>query len=580
MTLSQKYLAFLARPSTGALADNASLHYITTLTSINDAAPIIKHLSVQEKLLKKKGEKVIGTVEGGNGLTLDVETTIEFVSGGGAYLPGLDDNFVADRLVVFPLVHIVHFDKDQKISQIRLYWDQGSLLKQIDVIGARARNWPIRDGKEQSRLISTSSAAVAQPESAASSRRSTASRGPDDVTITERPASSRSSHSNAMNDPHASLSLFHAREVNQESELPSRPIAPRAQSAKPPPREYSELFVGENPGTPSPGNNGISSPQKKDRIPTKSGGGKNFKASRLFEEEEDAVPTPLSVKTNSSKYNHFEFGDGLDDDATPKVRDTVRNNKSKHMSQWDFEDFVTPEKVKTKIGAQAVRHFGWSDDEVRQFVTFEDDTSPIRRPVVHKPRPNLSTNFEFEDDGTPPADKKKAVSSKGNTHNKGLGLYKDHVTHTTSDDEEDGTHKGDVKKPLGDVTTAVKNENRRKDFGSQFEMVDDSPGPQKATFNGNANGNSKNAPEEHQKVAKSSDVHWGMYEQSSEQSKKENMNTNRGIKTSGNGMGGRKGAGRAWAIGDEEDDDVAYAAAPKTQNRPPSTSESKSFWDF
>lgn len=104
MTLSQQYLAFLARPTPAALADNASLHYITTLTSINDAAAIIKHLTVQEKLLKKKAEKVIGTVEGGNGLTLDVETTIEFVSGGGAFLPGLDDNFVADRVVVFPMV--------------------------------------------------------------------------------------------------------------------------------------------------------------------------------------------------------------------------------------------------------------------------------------------------------------------------------------------------------------------------------------------------------------------------------------------------------------------------------------------
>ena len=40
---------------------------------------------------------------------------------------------------------MVHFDKSGKITQIRQYWDQGSLLKQIDVIGARSRNWPIRD---------------------------------------------------------------------------------------------------------------------------------------------------------------------------------------------------------------------------------------------------------------------------------------------------------------------------------------------------------------------------------------------------------------------------------------------------
>ena len=29
-------------------------------------------------------------------------------------------------------VHIVHFDSADKITQIRQYWDQGALLKQID----------------------------------------------------------------------------------------------------------------------------------------------------------------------------------------------------------------------------------------------------------------------------------------------------------------------------------------------------------------------------------------------------------------------------------------------------------------
>lgn len=104
MSLSAKYQAFLANPSSGALADNASLHYITTLTSINTSTAIIKHFSAQEKLLKKKSEKVLNTIEGANGLSVDIEATVEFVSGGGAFLPGLDDNFVADRIVIFPMV--------------------------------------------------------------------------------------------------------------------------------------------------------------------------------------------------------------------------------------------------------------------------------------------------------------------------------------------------------------------------------------------------------------------------------------------------------------------------------------------
>lgn len=104
MTLSDTYQTFLDRPSQGALAEKAALHYITTLTSIHDAAAIIKHLQVQDKLLKKTKQKVLSVVEGRHALSLDVETTLEFQNGGGAYLPGLDDNFVADRIVTFPMV--------------------------------------------------------------------------------------------------------------------------------------------------------------------------------------------------------------------------------------------------------------------------------------------------------------------------------------------------------------------------------------------------------------------------------------------------------------------------------------------
>jgi hypothetical protein len=117
-----------------------------------------------------------------------------------------------------------------------------------------------------------------------------------------------------------------------------------------------ELFVGEN--TPA-------LPAARDASPSKSksGSGKNYSSNRLFDNDEPSA-TPTGVKTNSTKYDHFDFGNG-EDDATPKVRETARPaTKSKHTTNWDFEDFVTPEKVKPKILGQAVRHFGWSDDEV------------------------------------------------------------------------------------------------------------------------------------------------------------------------------------------------------------------------
>ena len=103
-SLNSVYQNFLSNPNTSALNNNASLNYITTLTTINTAAAIIKHHAAHQKVLTKKEEKVLSSIEGSGALCLDVETTLEFLTGGGAYLPGLDDNFLADRVVTFPTV--------------------------------------------------------------------------------------------------------------------------------------------------------------------------------------------------------------------------------------------------------------------------------------------------------------------------------------------------------------------------------------------------------------------------------------------------------------------------------------------
>ena len=105
MALKETYKTYLASASAEVLSDDASLHYITTLTSINTSAAIAKHNAAHKKVLQKKEEKILSCVEGGDAICMDIETTLQFVSGGGAYLPGLDDNFVSDRTVIFPMVH-------------------------------------------------------------------------------------------------------------------------------------------------------------------------------------------------------------------------------------------------------------------------------------------------------------------------------------------------------------------------------------------------------------------------------------------------------------------------------------------
>lgn len=104
MGLQAVYEKFLKAPSPQNLTDDATLQYVTTLTSFKQKDKIINHLGQQnENIVRKKAEKVISSVEGLTSVALIVETTLEFLSSGGAYLPGLD-SFIIDRIATFPVV--------------------------------------------------------------------------------------------------------------------------------------------------------------------------------------------------------------------------------------------------------------------------------------------------------------------------------------------------------------------------------------------------------------------------------------------------------------------------------------------
>ena len=104
MSLKALYEGFLASPNPLSLSEGASLNYIPTLQTFTQAASVIRHLESQDKNeVRKKAQKVIAAVEGPDSISLDVETTLEFISNGGAYLPGLE-NFVTDRIATFPCV--------------------------------------------------------------------------------------------------------------------------------------------------------------------------------------------------------------------------------------------------------------------------------------------------------------------------------------------------------------------------------------------------------------------------------------------------------------------------------------------
>lgn len=103
-SLKATYQSYLTNPNASAFASDGSLNYITTLITIHKADAIAKHLIAHQKALRKKHENILNIIENNNALCLEVETTIEFLTSGGSYLPGLDDNFLVDQVVTIPIV--------------------------------------------------------------------------------------------------------------------------------------------------------------------------------------------------------------------------------------------------------------------------------------------------------------------------------------------------------------------------------------------------------------------------------------------------------------------------------------------
>ncbi|KAF2159147.1 hypothetical protein M409DRAFT_71267 [Zasmidium cellare ATCC 36951] len=497
------YLRFLQSPSTGELASDASIHYITTTTTITEPTAILKHLSAQAKQVEKKEEKIVFTIESDNGCCVETATTLQFRLGGGAFLPGMDSNMLDEREVTFPLTHVVSYSSEGKIQQIRLYWDQGTLLKQVEAIGKTGRNWPIRDGKAQIEAVTGSIKSGGAP-AAPNYGRSSGGRNPNEVVIREH--SKRDSIS-ATRDPHASLSLFAERDPNDDGRTYSGPNYARTKSAKPGPRDLGELFVDEESASVAAASSVRSpSPHKADGTILKAGAGKNFNTNRLFDDQPDASPSrsPERKKTYGQKYEHFAFGNG--EDAPKENRPISNKGKSQNAATFSFEDFTTPPKHVEKMRPDYERHWGAGVDE-------DDPSSPPKRPIVHAARKDAAPQWDMTDESPNP------TKVKSFQRQKGMGLYQDPL----QDDERtaNGTKSS--------ATTSTNNTRRGDDFSAHYAMADDSPAGAKVAQNKHAARADLNA-------------NWGFG--SPIQEKKI-------YKTAGDGMGSRKG-GRTWSFGDEE----------------------------
>ncbi|KAJ5157812.1 uncharacterized protein N7482_008912 [Penicillium canariense] len=480
--LKDSYQRFLASPKNAPVAADASLIYVPTTTTFEGADAIATHASRQASIVKKKSEQIINAVESSDALCLDVETTLEFLEGGGAYLPSLDDNFLADRVVTFPTVHIVHFNAEHQIQQVRIYWDQGSLLKEVEVIGARGRSWPIRQAHEQIRLLKSAAKAKSAAPALAHSHDGSNNLPP-------RPSSPGKRH---MKDPYAADSLFDLLSPQKGEKEPEHDDIPRPSSpgkrhtrdpyaaasltellspskednkdsrrsyarsaAQPAPRQYGELFVGDDeemPGTPSKSEKAIA-PKA----------GSNFQGSRIFE---DYTPTDerAPYKTNPLKFNHFEIGA-----VDPEIKEEPKRGKSRNQAQWDFGDFATPQKPARSQNAEPTSHFGFSDDNA-------EAESPPSRPAVPKPRRDADVHFDMTDDSEDEEDDRIV-------QNPDKGLYENRLFDEerlyNANGSSQPTKGGDQKQePL---LVGGNNAHRKKDFDPHWEMTDVSPAPSKSS---------------------------------------------------------------------------------------------------
>ncbi|KUI66179.1 hypothetical protein VM1G_01448 [Cytospora mali] len=531
MSLQAVYKQFLASPNSTALAQNASLHYITTTTSFNGPTEIIKHLNAQRNQLKKNKEDFLNVIEGQDALAVQTDLSLEFQVDGGAYLPGLDDQFLSDRIVHLSIFHIVKFDRNDKITTIQQSWDQGALLKQLDVIGKTGRNWPIRDSEEQIKLIARTSGKPAEPTNA---------------------------------------TRAHANSRNEES---ARPVSPYAGS-RPRQRTFEEI-LGDEPDFESPERQ--QSPSSRGVAP-KIGAGKNFQPSRLFDKPEDAPSEPDSpddgrwperyVKPHPKKYNHFDFVDGSDPADAPKTGVAFDAIKSKHRQTWDFEDFVTPQKPKGKtMRKQEMRHWGTDENDIDESPA---KAAPGKAGAPGKARRDADAHFEMLDDGNPSTEPRGPVRPRGAGHTGPMSLYNNHMV------TEDGSEP--YQSPaLGNITNM---QHRTKNYGPHFTMADDSPKYDERP--------SAPIAGDRKKAVNNMQANWSTYDESpvaqkenkpsreAPQDLRENGPNHR-IKLGGDGMGNPKG-GRGWSLGDESEEETAPAAVPGRKGA--AQKASNSFWDY
>lgn len=375
------------------------------------------------------------------------------------------------------------------------------MLRQVEAIGKSGRNWPIRDGSAMTRMVKDSVRAAS--DNPLPNRGAAQSNKSDEVVITNRPQSNKTNDNKDFNSRLFATGDDHNGKQRHSSTNGSS-VAPRA-SAKPAPRQWGELFAGDEAvSTPAPNRNGRSpSPGKNEGAILKAGAGKNFGENRLFDRREgnEREPSQERRRVSGAKSGQsFVLGHG--EDAPPLDGNRPPSAKAmKQMSKWDFEDFTTPEKIAPKIQTEHERHIGPGYDEVQSrrmnaangatslswFCQDEPIDSPEKRPIVHAPRPDADAHFQITDDRSPAVER--------NFKDIRADAFQNHCDSGVSGYSTTGT-----KQPLG-VITNTNNERRKNDFNHPHYSVNgNSPNNNMQDENAHTNARGTTASKDHNEM--------------------------------------------------------------------------------
>ncbi|CAB4406755.1 unnamed protein product [Rhizophagus irregularis] len=138
--------------------DNASFVFVPTASGARGYDAVRQFLSTayDSRIISVKEKVIIQTI-GENSVVEESETTINFISGDGAWLvPGVDSRYTIENQVVIPTITSASFEGD-RISSIRVYWDQASALKQLRLISDK-NSWPIVSDRQVDAIRDISSA--------------------------------------------------------------------------------------------------------------------------------------------------------------------------------------------------------------------------------------------------------------------------------------------------------------------------------------------------------------------------------------------------------------------------------------